>query len=135
MTVEKGELRAVIGPNGAGKTTLVAQLSGALRPDAGAIRFAGSDVTTLPAFARARLGLQRTFQITSIFHEFTALYNVALAVQAHDGHSFRFFADARREARLRTPARAAPSSSSPRKPPENVIAPTRGPAGGGRCSR
>jgi branched-chain amino acid transport system ATP-binding protein len=107
LVIGTGELHAVIGPNGAGKTTLVAQLSGALRPDAGSIRFAGRDVTTLPAFARARLGLQRTFQITSVFHEFTALDNVALAVQAHDGHSFRFFADARREKRLRAPARAA----------------------------
>jgi branched-chain amino acid transport system ATP-binding protein len=107
LVIGAGELHAVIGPNGAGKTTLIAQLSGALRPDAGTIRFNGRDITALPAFARARFGLQRTFQITSVFHEFTALDNVALAVQAHDGHSFRFFADARREARLRAPARAA----------------------------
>jgi branched-chain amino acid transport system ATP-binding protein len=107
LAIGVGEIHAVIGPNGAGKTTLIGQLSGALRPDAGTIRFAGHDITRLPAFARARLGLARSFQITSIFHEFTALDNVALAVQAHTGHSFQFFADARREERLRAPARAA----------------------------
>ena len=107
LSVAAGEIHAVIGPNGAGKTTLVAQLSGALRPDSGSIRFAGRDITRLPAFARSRLGLARSFQITSIFHEFTALENVALAVQAHDGHSFHFFADVRREQRLRATSLAA----------------------------
>ena len=107
LDVAAGEIHAVIGPNGAGKTTLVSQLSGALRPDAGRILFDGRDVTRLPDDARARLGLARSFQITSVFHEFTALDNVALAVQAHDGHSFRFWGAARRDARLREPARAA----------------------------
>ena len=107
LAIAKGEIHAVIGPNGAGKTTLIAQLSGALRPDWGTIRFAGRDITRLPPHARARLGLARSFQITSIFHEFTALDNVALAVQAHAGHSFRFFHDARRERALRAPALAA----------------------------
>jgi len=107
LDVAAGEIHAVIGPNGAGKTTLVSQLSGALRPDAGRILFDGRDVTRLPDDARARLGLARSFQITSVFHEFTALDNVALAVQAHDGHSFRFWRAARRDARLREPALAA----------------------------
>jgi len=97
----------VIGPNGAGKTTLIAQLAGALAPDAGTIRFDGQDITRLPAHARSARGLARTFQITSIFHEFTALENVALAVQAHDGHSFRFFRAARAETPLLEPARDA----------------------------
>jgi len=104
LTVEVGEIHAVIGPNGAGKTTLIAQLSGALASDSGSIHFAGRDITRLPTHARSALGLARSFQITSIFHEFTALDNVALAVQAHDGHSFRFWADARRDETLRTPA-------------------------------
>ncbi|HUI17090.1 MAG TPA: ABC transporter ATP-binding protein [Alphaproteobacteria bacterium] len=101
-----GELHAVIGPNGAGKTTLIAQLAGELMPDAGTVRFAGEDVTRLAPYARARRGLARSFQITSVFREFTALDNVALAVQAHAGHSFRFWRPARAEAALREPARA-----------------------------
>jgi branched-chain amino acid transport system ATP-binding protein len=106
FAVLPGEIHAVIGPNGAGKTTLVAQLAGEIRPDAGTIRFAGVDVTRLPAHARSALGLARSFQITSIFRDFTVLDNVALAVQAHAGHSFRFWRDARREAALREPALA-----------------------------
>jgi branched-chain amino acid transport system ATP-binding protein len=107
LDVAEGEIHAVIGPNGAGKTTLVSQLSGALATDAGSVVFDGRDITRLAVHARSRLGLARSFQITSVFHEFTALDNVALAVQAHDGHSFRFWHPARDEARLRDPARAA----------------------------
>jgi branched-chain amino acid transport system ATP-binding protein len=105
--VAEGELHAVIGPNGAGKTTLIAQLSGQLTPDSGRIHFAGSDITAVPMYARSALGLARSFQITSLFLDLSVLDNVALAVQAHAGHSFRFWRDARREAELRDPARAA----------------------------
>jgi branched-chain amino acid transport system ATP-binding protein len=104
LDIEEGETRAIIGPNGAGKTTLVAQLAGELRPDSGAIRFAGRDITGLDAPARSRLGIARSFQITSVFRDFTALDNVALAVQAHAGHSFRFWRRARAERALREPA-------------------------------
>jgi branched-chain amino acid transport system ATP-binding protein len=107
LDVVEGELHAVIGPNGAGKTTLIAQLSGQLTPDFGRVRFAGNDITTLPVYRRSALGLARSFQITSLFLDFSVLDNVALAVQAHAGHSFRFWRDARREAELREPARAA----------------------------
>jgi branched-chain amino acid transport system ATP-binding protein len=106
LDVLDGETHAVIGPNGAGKTTLIAQLAGDLRPDAGRIRFAGEDVTPLPAPVRSRRGLARSFQITSIFPGFTAQDNVALAVQAHAGTSFRFWRPAWREAALQEPARA-----------------------------
>jgi branched-chain amino acid transport system ATP-binding protein len=106
LAVEPGEIHAVIGPNGAGKTTLIAQLSGELRPNAGTIRFAGEDVTPLAAPARSQRGLARSFQITSVFRGFTALDNVALSLQAHDGHSFRFWRAARGEAALREPGRA-----------------------------
>jgi branched-chain amino acid transport system ATP-binding protein len=106
LEVRQGELHAVIGPNGAGKTTLVSQLSGEVRPDSGSIRFDGADVTHLPIYQRARLGFGRSFQITNIVRELTALDNVALAVQAHDGHSFRFWRPARSDAALRAPARA-----------------------------
>jgi branched-chain amino acid transport system ATP-binding protein len=105
LDVREGETHAVIGPNGAGKTTLISQLSGMLHPDSGRIRFAGEDITRLPAPARSMRGLARSFQITSIYKEFSALDNVALSVQAHAGHSFRFWRPARREEALRAPAR------------------------------
>jgi len=105
LDVVRGETHAIIGPNGAGKTTLIGQLAGDLRPDAGAIRFAGRDVTRLDAPLRSRLGLARSFQITSIFRDFSALDNVALAVQAHRGASLRFWRSARAEPTLREPAR------------------------------
>ena len=104
LEVRPGEIHALIGPNGAGKTTLVGQLTGTLAPDSGSIHFAGRDVTRLPTHARVRLGLARSFQITAVLREFSALDNVALAVQAHAGHSFRFLADARRDRSLRDPA-------------------------------
>lgn len=105
LEVRAGETHAIIGPNGAGKTTLISQLSGMLRPDSGRIRFGGEDVTRLSAPARSKKGLARSFQITSIYRDFSALDNVALAVQAHAGHSFRFWRPAREEAALREPAR------------------------------
>src|SRR2546422_10799195 len=73
LEVQEGETLAVIGPNGAGKTTLISQLAGNLRPDAGRIRFAGEDITLLSAPKRSRKGLARSFQITSIYPEFTTL--------------------------------------------------------------
>ena len=106
LDIGQGETHAIIGPNGAGKTTLIAQLAGDLRSDAGAVSFAGEDITRLSAPARSLRGLARSFQITSIFPDFTTLDNVALAVQAHAGHSFRFWRPARREPALREPARA-----------------------------
>ena len=107
LDVERGELHAIIGPNGAGKTTLISQLIGQLRPSAGTIRFAGQDITDLPAWRRSQRGLARSFQITSLLPDFTAADNVALAAQARDGHSFRFWGDARRESHLREAARSA----------------------------
>jgi branched-chain amino acid transport system ATP-binding protein len=107
FAIPEGELHAVIGPNGAGKTTLIAQLSGQLAPDSGRVQFAGNDITALPMHARSLLGLARSFQITSLFPDLAVLDNVALAVQAHAGHSFRFWRNARSEAELRDPARAA----------------------------
>ena len=102
--VAEGETHAVIGPNGAGKTTFISQLAGNLRPDAGVIRFAGEDVTRLPAHARARKGFARSFQITSVFPDFSAQLNVALAVQAHLGGT-GFWRPARSDPALTGPAR------------------------------
>jgi branched-chain amino acid transport system ATP-binding protein len=107
LTVSQGELHAIIGPNGAGKTTLIAQLAGQLAPDSGRIRFAGHDITHVQVYRRSLLGLARSFQITSLFLDLSVLDNVALAVQAHAGHSFRFWRAARSEMELREPARAA----------------------------
>jgi branched-chain amino acid transport system ATP-binding protein len=102
-----GELHAVIGPNGAGKTTLINQMSGLTVPDAGVVLFAGRDITALPVHARAALGLARSFQVSSILSGFSALENVALAVQSRAGSSFRFFGRAADEAALNGPALAA----------------------------
>jgi branched-chain amino acid transport system ATP-binding protein len=107
IDVQPFELHAIIGPNGAGKTTLITQLTGHLTPDAGSITFVGNELIGMPAHRRALLGLARSFQITSLFPEMTALENVALAVQAHAGHSFRFWAKARAQDELRKPALAA----------------------------
>jgi branched-chain amino acid transport system ATP-binding protein len=107
LRIWPGELHAVIGPNGAGKTTLIGQLTGEIAPDAGRIRFDARDITALPVYRRSQIGLARSFQIASLFADFTALDNVALAVQAHAGHSFRFWKDARHEAALREPAHIA----------------------------
>jgi branched-chain amino acid transport system ATP-binding protein len=102
--VQEGETHAVIGPNGAGKTTFIKQISGELQPDAGEVRLSGEDITALPAPRRSRKGLARSFQITSIYREFSALDNVALAVQAQEPHSFRFWRPAREDPALTGPA-------------------------------
>jgi branched-chain amino acid transport system ATP-binding protein len=107
LDIMPGELHAVIGPNGAGKTTLINQMSGLLTPDSGTISFGGRDITALPMHARAALGLARSFQITSILPRFSALENVALAVQARVGSSFRCFGRAADEVALNEPALAA----------------------------
>lgn len=104
LEIGPGEIHALIGPNGAGKTTLIDQIMGELKPDAGRLYFEGRDITDLPVHRRSLLGMARTFQITNILRGFSALDNVALAVQARSGHSFRFWRNARRLAFLREPA-------------------------------
>ncbi len=107
LDVAEGELHAIIGPNGAGKTTLISQLTGHLSPNSGSIFLGGRDITGMPAYRRSALGLARSFQITSLLPDFTAADNVALAAQAHHGHSFRFWGNARKEKALRDAAQAA----------------------------
>jgi len=107
LAVPEGELHAIIGPNGAGKSTLIAQLAGEIAPDGGRIHSANLDITGLPVWRRNQLGLARSFQITSLFPDFSVLDNAALAMQAHAGHSFHFWRDARSEPSLREGARAA----------------------------
>lgn len=102
--VMPGEIHAVIGPNGAGKTTFVAQIAGMLKSDSGNIIFDGEDIANRSAPERSHLGLARSFQITSVFKNFTALENVALSIQAHSGHSFKFWKRASTDMALTEPA-------------------------------
>ena len=107
LDIGQGELHAVIGPNGAGKTTLINQISGLIAPTAGTINFNGVDITDMPVDQRAALGLARSFQITSVLPGFSALENVALAVQAHAGTSYRFFGRVDRDQAINDTANAA----------------------------
>ncbi len=94
ISLEPGQLHAIIGPNGAGKSTLIGQLAGEIRPDSGAVKLLGQDVTTSSVVARAKLGLARTYQITQLAKEFSALDNVLLACNARARHNFRFWRSA-----------------------------------------
>jgi branched-chain amino acid transport system ATP-binding protein len=105
IDLRAGEIHALVGPNGAGKSSLLAQLSGEVRADAGRIDFQGRDITRLPPYRRAQLGIARTFQITSIFLEMTVLENVSVAVQVRQGHSFRFWKKVGRDASVLARAR------------------------------
>ncbi|WP_420473149.1 ABC transporter ATP-binding protein [Noviherbaspirillum sp. ST9] len=100
LTIHAGEIHAIIGPNGAGKTTLIHQVSGALRPDSGLIVFDGHDVTRLCMHKRVERGLARSYQITNIFNGLSVRDNLALAVQARQGSSMRFWRPAVSDAAL-----------------------------------
>jgi len=106
LHIAEGQVHGLIGPNGAGKTTLIAQLSGEQRQDSGRIRFAGEDISALSVAERVHRGLARSFQITELLPSMTVEDNIALAIQARSGHSYRFWRDARIEPRVRDPARA-----------------------------
>ena len=106
VNVEAGEVHALIGPNGAGKTTLIGQISGGLESDGGQITFSGVNITKAKQHARVRLGLARSYQITSIFKRFTVLDNLALAVQARSGSSFSFWRPVSTETTIFEEARA-----------------------------
>lgn len=102
-----GEIHAIIGPNGAGKSTLIAQISGALAPDAGAVRLGGADVTGLSVQARARAGLARTFQISQLAMEDTVLQNAVLGALGAAGRPFGMLRPVLRTRDLREQAEAA----------------------------
>jgi branched-chain amino acid transport system ATP-binding protein len=104
LAIGAGEVHALIGPNGAGKTTFLALIAGELAPDSGRIFFADADITALPPAARALQGIGRSFQVTSILKSFSVLENVAIAAQAHSGHSFRFWRAADRDPGLNASA-------------------------------
>jgi len=101
-----GEIHALIGPNGAGKSTLIKQIAGEIKPDSGDIRFAGRDIGDLDAVERSRMGLARTFQVSSLMPEFSVLQNVVLAQQSVSGKIFRFFKPVLSDASLLEPAMA-----------------------------
>ena len=100
LEVAPGEVHALIGPNGAGKTTLIGQISGSLATDSGRVSFEKTDITAWRPYERVRLGLARSYQITSIFKRFSVLDNLALAVQARSGSSFKFWKPVERETAL-----------------------------------
>jgi branched-chain amino acid transport system ATP-binding protein len=104
MSLLPGELHAIIGPNGAGKSTLIGQLGGEVRPDSGRIEFMGTDISAMPPAQRALRGLARSYQITSVFTEFSVLQSVAMAMQAHSGHSFGFWTPMLKQPALVEPA-------------------------------
>jgi branched-chain amino acid transport system ATP-binding protein len=107
LQVNVGEVHAVIGPNGAGKTTLISLLSGELQPDSGSILFDGREMVGLGVARRALQGFGRSYQISQVFRDMTALQNVMLACQAISGHSFAFFKGAPDDPALIKPAREA----------------------------
>src|SRR6267143_6366093 len=97
FTVDKVELVGLIGPNGAGKTTCFNLLSGFLRPTRGSIVFDGQDITGLRPHQIAGRGLVRTFQLTTLFQEMTALENVLLGLHLHSGTGLRQLLFSRRD--------------------------------------
>jgi branched-chain amino acid transport system ATP-binding protein len=106
LRVEAETVHALVGPNGAGKTTLFNLLSGFLSPTAGRINFRGEDVTRLPPAERARRGMARSFQITSLFEQLPVLEHVMLAMQAATSLGYRFWQSERVLDRFREPAMA-----------------------------
>ncbi|MGM0535061.1 MAG: ABC transporter ATP-binding protein [Pseudomonadota bacterium] len=107
LELRAGEIHALIGPNGAGKSTLVGQIAGNLRPDEGSIRLAGQELTPMSVAQRARLGLGRSFQVSSLAEPLSVMRNVMVAVQALQGHSFRFWKPVNRDRSLLAPAHEA----------------------------
>ena len=100
LDLRPGEIHALIGPNGAGKSTLIKQITGSLKPDGGSVHFNGQDVSLLSTAARARLGMGRTFQISSLAMDYTVLQNTVLGALGHRGNIFRFFNTVMKDAEL-----------------------------------
>ncbi|AWK89917.1 ABC transporter ATP-binding protein [Azospirillum thermophilum] len=96
LTLRPGDRCALIGPNGAGKTTFVNLVTGVLDPTAGTIRLEGQDVTRLPAAARVRRGLIRSFQVARLFRSMTVREHLELAILEREGRTFRLFSSVRR---------------------------------------
>ena len=106
LDILPGEVHAIIGPNGAGKTTLISQIVGEVKNDAGSITLAGRSLDALGVAERARAGIGRSYQITSVIPQFTVLENVILAVQGCRGHAYRFWRPALKDVELSSRADA-----------------------------
>lgn len=104
LDLRMGEIHALIGPNGAGKSTFIKQVMGEIRSDAGTVRFAGRDLAGMGSVARARLGLARTFQVSSVALEYTVLQNVSMAVMGASRRIFGFWRKAMSDTDLSGPA-------------------------------
>ncbi|RKJ98770.1 ABC transporter ATP-binding protein [Alicycliphilus denitrificans] len=100
LDILPGEVHAIIGPNGAGKTTLISQIVGEVPSDAGSLHLAGRPIDALGVAERARAGIGRSYQITSVIPQFTVLDNVLLAVQGCRGHAYRFWQPAYKNVEL-----------------------------------
>lgn len=107
LTLKPGEIHALIGPNGAGKSTLIKQIAGGLMPDKGEVWFDGRNVTALTTAQRARAGLGRTFQISSLAMEYTVLQNAVLGALGASGNVWRFWVSAMQDVELRHRAEEA----------------------------
>jgi branched-chain amino acid transport system ATP-binding protein len=110
LRVEALELHALIGPNGAGKTTLLSQLAGDIRPDDGTIFLFDDDITDLPTPGRVRRGIVRSFQITSLFAELSAMDNLIVAFEASSSRCIKFWRNYRQDGPSRERALALLSS-------------------------
>lgn len=104
LELHQGEIHALIGPNGAGKSTLIGQIAGNLRPDEGSVFLAGTEITHMGIAQRARLGLGRSFQVSSLAEPLSVMRNVMMGVQALQSHSFCFWKPVARDKALLAPA-------------------------------
>ncbi len=107
ISLHPGEIHAIIGPNGAGKSTLIQQIAGGLRPDSGAVRLSGRDVTSASVAVRARAGLGRTFQVSALAMEDSVLQNTLLGALGAAGRPWRFWSNVLNDRALRARAEAA----------------------------
>lgn len=106
LNIAPGELHALIGPNGAGKSTILNLLGGLLKADSGNLFFKGRDIIKFPVHKRARIGIAKSFQVTSVFDAFTVMENFSLAVQAASSKHWNFWSDTAHDDALNVPAAA-----------------------------
>ena len=100
LSISDGELHAIIGPNGAGKTTLISQIFGQIFPDSGQIFFQGINVTKVSEYKKSRLGINRTFQITSVMKSLTVSENIQLATDTTRENSLNFYKSSNNKANI-----------------------------------
>ena len=102
LQLQKNEIHALIGPNGAGKSTLIEQIAGRIKPDHGVISLQNNNLKNFDEVSRARLGIARSFQVSSIISTFTAIENIMLACLSRHSKTFDFFTAVRKDKNLRT---------------------------------